>query len=166
MQPWLASGVLRYAIVLSCGWVSLAGIIAVTCDSIAAEPPSSESRLIPVRTIRLDEIDPCTNDPIVIDGKLMVIASPSVEGGVIRMDGMATLLGSTQTGLSAHHLSVQQRFNLNWKMSVGLLEPVNLRLPIVDRPFLPVTILAAKLQAMWDGSAALLAITDLSLDCA
>ena len=168
MQPWLSGGVLRYAIVLSSGWIGLASIISVTCDTIASDSATGRARLIPERVIRLDEIDPCTNDPILLDGNLMVTSAAAVDGGLIRMDGTATLIGWSVTGVvgTGHHLAVQHRFNVSRDIATGLLEPIEVRLPVVDRLYLPVTVLVVRLQGAWDGSEASIEVTDLSLECA
>ena len=167
MLPWLSNGVLRCAIVLSVGWLSLAAIVAGTSGVISGEAVQNMLRPFPAKTVQLDQRDPCTQDPIALNAQLIVNPTARVELDMIHTDLQVMLDGWMQAGAirTERRLSIEQRFSFTRTLLMGLLGPYEVLLRLVDRPYLPDTLLSARLQPFWDGSNETISVTATHLTC-
>ncbi len=105
---------------------------------------------------------------IVFNTHIVVNAATIVQAGLVRTEGVMTLTGwvETRPARDEHNVAVQQRFTASRAIPMGLLEPVEARLTVVDRPNLPVTVLAVRLQETWEDTDPELAVTGSYLGCA
>jgi hypothetical protein len=168
MLRWVSGGVLRYAIVLSLGWISLAGVIAIASGSTlrAFDDRTDQDPL--EKAIWLDEPDPCTNDPLFVNAQMTIVSHALTVGSLLAIDGTLMLTGSAEIGAShtPHRVTIQQRFTAKRSAVTGPVEPIDVGMALVDRPYPPETILRARLDGEWDGSEAAFRVTRLYLDCA
>jgi hypothetical protein len=165
MLPWLSNGVLRYAIILSLGWFSLAVVVAATSGAVSRDETTEAPR--PSKAIKLDQLDPCTRDPIALDVRLFVAPFARVDGDFIYIDLLVTLNGYMQAGQNRteRRVAIVDHFSVTRTRLLGLLEPVEVLLRLLERPTLPDTLLAVRLQPFWDGSNETIAVTDTHLTC-
>jgi hypothetical protein len=168
MLPWLSGGMLKCAIALSFGWITLAALAIAATNGAIHDADAHRPGPRINKVIQIDGTDPCTNELIVLDTHAFVDATSTIDGSQIRTEGVMTLTGWVETGTARTDLNVaaRQPVAFNRAATIGKLAPVEVRLTVVDRPSLPVTVLAVPLQGSWDGSHASLAIMDAYLDCA
>ena len=165
MLPWLSSGVLRYAVVLSIGWVSLGLVVVATSGAVSREETTEAPR--PAKSIKFDQADPCTHDPIALDVRLFVTPFARVDNDVIHTDIVATLNGAMQSGPRRleSRIAMVEHFSFTRTLLTGLLGPFEGLVRLVERPSLPDTLLAVLLQPFWDGTNETIAITGTHLTC-
>jgi hypothetical protein len=168
MLPWLSNSVLRYATVLTLGWIALAALVVATSGTLAGDVVTSVPGPVISKAVQLDETNPCSNELIFLDARVVVTAASTVDSGVISTDGVVTLTGRMENGTARmyHNVAARQRFIINHAIELGPLEPTDVRLPLGDGAFLPLTLLAVRLQPTWGGSDTMLRITDVYLICA
>jgi len=159
---------LRYAIILSPGWSALAWIVVATSGALVGDAVPSPTGPLLNRVVQIDGLDPCTRELIALDTHVVVNAATIVQAGLVHTDGVMNLTGWVATGPARdeHNIAVQQRFTASRAIPMGLLEPVEARLTVVDRPNLPVTVLAVRLQETWEDTDPELAVTGSYLGCA
>jgi hypothetical protein len=167
MQPWLSSGVLRYAIVLSFGWVSLGAIVVAMSGTIADETATGQSRPGLARAVRFDQADPCTLDPIALDAQLFVKPTARVDVDVIYTDALVTLTGWLQAGptWTGRRLSIEEHHRFLRTLLLGVLGPSEMFLRLVERPTQQDTLLAIRLQPIWNGSDQTVTVSETHLAC-
>ena len=168
MLPWLSNGVLRYAIVLSLAWSGLAAIVVATSGAVGGEAAAGPPGPPISKVVQVATMDPCTHELIALDARIVVNATSLVDGDVIRTDGVMTLTGWAETGSArdARNVAANQRFTFSRATPMGLLEPAEVRLTVVNRPNLPATVLAVHLQETWEGANPTLIVSDSYLGCA
>ncbi len=165
MLTWLSNGALRGAVVLSLAWIALAALVVATSGTLAGDVVTSVPGPVISKVVQLAEPNPCSDELIVLDTRVVVTAASIVDGGVIRTDGVVTLTGRMENGTARmyHNVAAQQRYIINRAVELGPLEPIDVRLPLGDGAFLPLTLLAVRLQPTWGGSDTTLRITDVYL---
>ena len=167
MLPWLSSGVVRCAAVLALGWLSLAAIVVATSGTIAGETVAALSRPVPTRMVRLDQADPCTLDPIVLDARLFITPTVRVDVGVIYTDLLVTLTGSAQIGPNQieQRVSVVEHYQFMRNIAMGRLGVTEMLLRLVERPTHGDTLLFVQLDPIWNGSTETIAVNETRLTC-
>jgi hypothetical protein len=165
MLPWLSGSVLRYAIVLSLGWLSLAAIVAATSGAVSREPETVSAR--PFSMLKLDQADPCTNDSISLDAHLSVTPFPRVDVDLLHTDLVVALKGRMQTGPNRtdHPLNIIDHFTYTRALTMGLLDEYEPHLRLVERPSRLDTLLAVRIQPFWDGSAEAVNVVETRITC-
>ena len=165
MLPWLSSGVLRYAIVLTVGWLSFAAVVAATSGVVSRESTTVSPR--PSSIIQLDQLDPCTQDPIALDVRLNVTPIARVDVDVLHTDILATLNGSMHAGpnRAERRVASVEHFVFTRSLVVGLLDQFEPRLVLVDRPNRLNTLLAVRLQPFWNGATETVSVVETALTC-
>src|SRR4051812_30300094 len=165
MLPWLSSGVLRYGIVLSVGWLSLGIVVAATSGVVSREETTTSPR--PSNDIKLDQIDPCTQGPITVDVRLFIAPVPRVDVDVLHTDMLVTLKGSMQTGPNhtERRVSVVDHFTFTRTLVMGMLDAYEPHLRLVERPNLLDTLLAVRLQPLWNGEMETVSLVETRLTC-
>jgi hypothetical protein len=167
MLPWLSSGVVRCAVVLTLGWLSFGAIVAATSGAVSREAVRSMLHPFPARTIQLDQRDPCTQDPIAISARLFVTPTARVDVDVIHTDVEVMLDGWMQAGANRteRRLAIEEHLSFTRTLLNGLLGPIEVQLRLIERPYLPDTLLSARLQPFWSGSNETISVTDAHLTC-
>jgi hypothetical protein len=165
MLPWLSSSVVRYAGVLTLGWLSLGAVVAATSGAVSREPETVAAR--PSSALKLDQADPCTGDPISLDAYLSVTPFPRINLDVLHTDLVVSLKGRLLTGQSRtdHVLNIVSHFTYTRPLTLGLLDPYEPYLRLVERPNRPETLLAVRVQPFWDGSVEAAKVFETGITC-
>jgi hypothetical protein len=167
MLPWLSSGVIRCAIVLTFGWLALAAIVAATSRTLSREEPAAALR--PGNIIKLEQRDPGTYDLLALDSRLVFTPAARVDESinVIHTILLATRNGRMQSDPQRleQRVSVVESFSFTRTLTVGLLDPFEPHLRLVERPNQLNTVLRVQLQPFWNGSNQTVTVTDSHLAC-
>ena len=127
MLTWLSNGALRGAVVLSLAWIALAALVVATSGTLAGDVVTSVPGPVISKLVQLAEPNPCSDELIVLDTRVVVTAASIVDGGVIRTDGVVTLTGRMENGTARmyHNVAAQQRYIINRAVELGPLEPID-----------------------------------------
>lgn len=177
MLVLLSGDVIRSAVVLSLGWLLLAGVVIGTSGSVApngenaqvgggARPPSVS------KAIALDQLDPCTQEPLALDTRLSLMplvhqSSDLTHGNLIHTELLVAMYGSIFTGENRieQRIAIADHVGFVRTLAPGFMDPYELSVRVVERPTAVDTRLSVRVQPFWNGTSQFLAMTETHLKC-
>ena len=142
-------------------------VAVATSVTVAQGTASDTTRPNNGNAVQINQLDPCTQDHIVIDGLLSMTSIKHLAGDLIHPELLVTFYGAVYTGpnQTEERVVVADHVGFVRALAMGLLEPYDLALRMVQRPSQLDTLFLARLQPFWDGTSETITMTETHLFC-